>query len=88
MTEVGKRHDSRGRDAHHLLQDERRTARRLQRLGQHDQVERPALEIAQPIVDVPLDDRHPATDACMKPVRGDLDAVSVATAGANQVLHR
>ena len=88
MAEVGKRHDPCGRDAHHLLQYEGRTACGLQRLREHHDVERPTLEVVESGVDVALDDRDPTVDARVKAVRRDLDTVTVATTDLNQVLQQ
>src|SRR5205807_2222649 len=85
MTEIRERNDGAPADAHEVLDDDARIARRLQRLAQHHVIERLRRVGREIAVGVTLDHReavaHTGVDAGLR----QLDAATVYVLGARQV---
>src|SRR6202171_843788 len=85
VPEVGERHDRLAPDAQHLPDDHFDAAHRLQRLRQHDAIERCIVEAGKAPLEVALDDVDAVVEACEHAGVGDLDAVAARLAFRAQV---
>ena len=84
MTEVRERHDGVPADAQHVLENDARTARCLQRLGEDDVIERIIRIVGEVGIGIALDDRKSPRHAVVDALARELDATPVDAAGLRQ----